>query len=202
MPEELGSITRLMQDLQRGDEYADVKLWEHFYSRLIAAVRNRITPVARRVSDKEDVVNAAFGLCFRGIREGRYPDLQDWHALWGFLLSVSEKQLINLNRDHHAQKRGGGKTRGESVFMNPAKPEHRGIEDVSGPEPTPEYAAMVAEQSERLLSCLDDVQRKIASLKMAGYQNSEIAETLDVSISTIERKLSLIRDAWREMDAA
>ena len=191
-----------MQDLQHGDEYAGVKLWEHFYSRPIAAVRNRITTVARRVSDEDDVVNAAFGLCFRGIREGRYPDLQGRHSLWGLLLSVSEKQLINLNRDHNAKKRGGGKTRGESVFMNRANPEHRGIEDVSGPEPTPEYAAMVADQSERLLSCLDDVQRKIASLKMAGYQNSEIAETLDVSISTIERKLSLIRDAWREIEAA
>ncbi len=196
--DEPGSVTRLMQDLQRGDEYAGVKLWEHFYSRLIAAVRNRITPVAKRVSDEDDVVNAAFGLCFRGIREGRYPDLQDRHSLWGLLLSVSEKQLINLNRDHTRQKRGGGKTRGESVFMNPLNPERRGIDDVAGPKPTPEYAAMVAEQSEMLLSQLDATQRRVATLKMAGYQNSEIAETLEVSISTVERKLSLIRDVWRE----
>ena len=198
MPEEHGSVTRLIFDLQKGDEYAATKLWEHFYSRLIAAMRNRVVAAARRVSDEDDVVNAAFGLCFQGIREGRYPDLQDRHSLWGFLLSVSEKQLINLNRDHTRHKRGGGKTRGESVFMNPLNPERRGIQDVAGAEPTPEFAAMVAEQSEMLLSQLDEIQRRVATLKMAGYQNSEIAESLEVSISTVERKLSLIRDVWRE----
>ena len=200
MTEEHGSVTRLIFDLQKGDEYAATKLWEHFYERLISAMRNRVAAVARRVADEDDVVNAAFGLCFQGIREGRYPDLQDRHSLWGFLLSVSEKQLINLNRDHTRQKRGGGKTRGESVFMNPMNPERRGIEDVAGAEPTPEFAAMVAEQSERLLSQLDETQRRVATLKMAGYQNSEIAETLEVSISTVERKLSLIRDVWRGVE--
>lgn len=72
-----------MQDLQQGDEYVGIKLWEHFYSRLIAALQNRITTVARRVSDEDDVVNAAFGVCFRGIREGRYPDLWDRNSRWG-----------------------------------------------------------------------------------------------------------------------
>ncbi len=198
MPTEHGSVTRLIFDLQKGDEYAATRLWKHFYERLISAMRNRVVPSARRVSDEDDVVNAAFGLCFQGIREGRYPDLQDRHSLWGFLLSVSEKQLINLNRDHTRQKRGGGKTRGESVFMNPLNPARRGIDDIAGAEPTPEFAAMVAEQSELLLSQLDETQRRVATLKMAGFQNSEIAESLDVSISTVERKLSLIRDVWRE----
>ena len=84
--------------------------------------------------------------------------------------------------------------------MNPLNPERRGIEDVAGAEPTPEFAAMVAEQSERLLSQLDETQRRVATLKMAGFQNSEIAETLEVSISTVERKLSLIRDVWRGVE--
>ena len=91
-------------------------------------------------------------------------------------------------------------TRGESVFMNPMNPDRRGIEDIAAAEPTPEFAAMVAEQSDWLLSQLDETQRHIAILKMAGYQNSEIAKTLDVSISTVERKLSLIRDVWRSTE--
>ena len=86
------------------------------------------------------------------------------------------------------------------MFMNPLNPDRRGIEDVAGAEPTPEFAAMVAEQSEWLLSHLDETQRRIATLKMAGYQNSEIAKSLEVSISTVERKLSLIRDVWRGIE--
>jgi RNA polymerase sigma factor (sigma-70 family) len=202
VPSEQGSVTRLIFDLQKGDEYAATQLWKHFYERLIAAMRNRVVAAARRVSDEDDVVNSAFGLCFQAIREGKYPDLQDRHSLWGFLLSVSEKQLINLNRDQTRQKRGGGKTRGESVFMNPLNPERRGIEDLPGADPTPEFAAMVAEQSEWLLNQLDETQRRIATMKMAGYQNSEIAKLLDVSISTVERKLSLIRDVWRGIEQA
>ncbi len=198
MSEEHGSVTRLIFDLQKGDAHAATRHWKHFYKRLISATRNRIIDTARRVADEDDVVNTVFGLCFHATREGKYPDLQDRYSLWGFLLSVSEKQLINLNRDHTRQKRGGGKTRGESVFMNPLNPDRRGIEDIVGAEPTPEFAAMVAEQSEVLLSQLDESQRRVATLKMAGFQNSEIAESLEVSISTIERKLSLIREVWRE----
>lgn len=199
MQEEQGSVTRLIFSVQEGDEYAAVKLWEHFYTRLITGIRSRVSVQARRVSDEDDVANAAFDQCFRAIREKRYPDLRDRHSLWGFLLNVSERQLFNLHRNHMRQKRGGGQVRGESVFFRPNNPDRRGIEEVAGPEPTPDFVVAVAEQSDRLLDRLDTVQRQIALLKLAGYTNNDIGRELEISISTVERKLALIRSAWQKV---
>ncbi|MCA9049023.1 MAG: hypothetical protein KDA89_09875 [Planctomycetaceae bacterium] len=193
-------MTRLIFRVQEGDEYAAAKLWEHFSSRLVRAVRNRISRSARRVSDEDDIVNCAFEHCFRAIREARYPDLRDRHSLWGFLLSVSERRLVNLNRDHSRQKRGGGNVRGESVFFRPDNPGRRGIEDVAGADPPPEIIVAVAEQSARLLDCLDDVKRQIALLKLAGYTDNDIGKELRISESTVVRKLALIRSAWQKVD--
>ncbi|MEZ6121879.1 MAG: ECF-type sigma factor [Planctomycetaceae bacterium] len=199
MRKDQGSVTRLIFSLQEGDEYAAVKLWEHFYTRLVGTIRSRISGVARRVSDEDDVANDAFEQCFRGIRDGRYPDLRDRNSLWGLLLDVSEKRLINVNRDLTRQKRGSGNVRGESFFYHSDNPQRRGIEHVAGPEPTPEFAVSVAEQSARLLDCLDEIQRKIALLKLAGHTNHDISKELQISVSTVERKLSLIRSKWQSI---
>jgi DNA-binding NarL/FixJ family response regulator len=32
---------------------------------------------------------------------------------------------------------------------------------------------------------------------MEGYQNHEIAERLEISVSSVERKLRLIRELWK-----
>ena len=65
-----------------------------------------------------------------------------------------------------------------------------------GNEPTPEFAAQVAEEYERLLNFLDDDQRAIAVAKLEGLTNPEIAARLDRSLRTVERKLQLIRGIW------
>ena len=70
------------------------------------------------------------------------------------------------------------------------------IEEFVGNEPTPEFAAQVAEEYERLLNFLDDDQRAIAVAKLEGLTNPEIAARLDRSLRTVERKLQLIRGIW------
>ena len=68
-----------------------------------------------------------------------------------------------------------------------------------GNEPTPEFAATVAEEYGRLMECLDDdTQRTIAQLKLEGYTNKQVARQLRCSLSTVARKLWLIRSTWSQ----
>ena len=63
-----------------------------------------------------------------------------------------------------------------------------------GSEPTPEFAAMVAEEYRRLLDRLgDDVLRKVAILRMEGYTTDAVAEQLGCARRTVARQLALIR---------
>ena len=65
---------------------------------------------------------------------------------------------------------------------------------VVGSEPTPEFAAMVAEEYRRLLERLDDdVLRGVAILRMEGHTSDEIAEKLGCGRRTVARQLALIR---------
>ncbi|HEY2784002.1 MAG TPA: ECF-type sigma factor [Fimbriiglobus sp.] len=72
-----------------------------------------------------------------------------------------------------------------------------GIEQVVRNEPSPEFAAQVAEEYERLLGLLDDESlRKVAVWKMEGLTNDEIAERLGCSRRSVARKLETIRIIW------
>ena len=71
------------------------------------------------------------------------------------------------------------------------------VERVVGDEPTPEFAALVADECERLLDRLgDDGLRRVAVWKMEGYSNEEIAGMLGSSLRTVARKLVAIRVIW------
>ena len=73
----------------------------------------------------------------------------------------------------------------------------RGIAQILGEEPTPEFACQVAETCRMLLDRLDDEElKKVALYKMEGYSNEEIARAMDCVVRTIERKLARIREKW------
>jgi DNA-directed RNA polymerase specialized sigma24 family protein len=71
------------------------------------------------------------------------------------------------------------------------------LDELAGPEPSPEFAALVADEwRQRLESLPDDSLRQVAILRMEGYTNDEIAERLDYGRRTVARKLELIRRRW------
>ena len=56
----------------------------------------------------------------------------------------------------------------------------------------------MTEQLRFLLDQLtDEQQREIASGKLQGKTNKELAHDLGISLRAVERKLSMIRDKWR-----
>ena len=93
--------------------------------------------------------------------------------------------------------RGGGGPAG-----NDPSAEESFFPELIGREPDPAFAAQVAEEYQRLLGRLrDDGERRIVELKLAGHTNEEISELLKAergagSLSTVERKLDLIRKRW------
>jgi DNA-directed RNA polymerase specialized sigma24 family protein len=66
-------------------------------------------------------------------------------------------------------------------------------------EPTPAFAAQVAEECERLLDALgDEVLRAIAVLKIQGFTIDEIAAETGCTKRAVQRRLEIIRRTWRE----
>jgi DNA-directed RNA polymerase specialized sigma24 family protein len=187
-----GSVTRWLGRLRAGDPAAAQPLWERYFHRLVELARARLRGAPRRAADEEDAALSAFDSFLRGAARGRFPRLADRDDLWRLLVVITARKALHLVRDAGRLKRGGGTPGGAED-----------VEQVAAPEPTPAFAAQVAEECERLLGLLGDGPlRAVALEKMEGYTAEEIAERRGCSPRTVERKLRLIRRLWEGGTAA
>jgi DNA-directed RNA polymerase specialized sigma24 family protein len=193
-----GSVTGWLDQVQQGDDEATARLWERYFRRLVGLAQAALKGAPRRAADEEDVALSAFDSFFRGAQQGRFPDLSDRDGLWRLLVVLTARKAAHLKRDERRQKRGGGGVLDQAALAR-GDEEQADFEWVVAQEPTPEFAAQVAEGYERLLRCLGDTGlRSLAVAKMEGYTNHEIATRLGCCVSTVERRLQIIRRLWAE----
>jgi RNA polymerase sigma factor (sigma-70 family) len=195
-----GSVTNWISQLRAGNHDAAQELWQRYHKRLLALARKRLHGARKRAADESDVVQSAFDSFFRAAEQGRFPRLADRNDLWRLLVVITARKAIDLIQRENQLKNGGGKLAGESaLLLGFGEDAEAGIEQVVGQEPTPAFAAEVAEECQRLLDRLPDEQlRTIAVWKMEGYSNGEIGRRLDCAVATVERRLKVIRKLWDE----
>jgi DNA-directed RNA polymerase specialized sigma24 family protein len=203
MPEP-GSVTLWLHRLKAGEADALQPLWERYYARLVYLMRQRLRGYPRGPADEEDVALSAFDSLNRGAEGGRFPRLEDRDDLWQVLLLLGRQKATDLVRHGRRQKRGGGKVRELSALATGAAGSAQAVfADLFATEPTPEMAAEVAEECHRRLEGLgDDDLRRVAVAKMDGYSNAEIAAQLGCVVSTVERRLKVIRRLWEAGEEA
>ena len=199
-----GSVTRWVTALKGGDLAAAQPLWERYYRRLVTLAREKLRSARRREADEEDVVQSAFHSFFQGVARYRFPQLNDRDNLWRLLVVITARKALDQLARQHSKRRGAGTLLGESrISSREQDAEAAAIEQVVGTEPTPQFAAQVAEQCQRLLDLLgDQTLRQVAVWKMEGFTNDEIAERLDCSRRTVARKLETIRIIWSKEPAS
>ena len=182
-----GSVTRWIDQLQAGDLAAAQPLWERYFQLLVELARRKLLGAKAHAADEEDVALSAFDSFCRGLKRGRFPDLQDRDNLWKLLVVLTGRKVCRLMRDDRHLKRGGAQPVGAD----------QDLAEVLSQEPSPEFAAECAENCQHLLDLLGDAElRTIALSKMEGYTTKEIAGRLNCAPRTIERKLRLIRSLW------
>jgi DNA-directed RNA polymerase specialized sigma24 family protein len=197
-----GSVSGWIGGARQGDGRAAEQLWQRYYQRLVRLARTALQGAARRAADEEDVALSAFDSFCRGAQQGRFPDLNDRDNLWRLLVILTRRKAAHLKRDQRRLKRGGGVVvLDEAALARPAgaDPEQAEFEWAVAQEPTPAFAAQMAEECELLLRRLaDPTLRALAVSKMEGYTNAEIAAQIGCCVSTVERRLQLIRRVWTE----
>jgi DNA-directed RNA polymerase specialized sigma24 family protein len=176
------AISILLSRVRAGDEAAFEQLWKHYYAKLVSLAGKAVSSGPGGVVDADDAAQSALASFYAGVMRGRYPNLHDRTGLWKLLLTITLcKARASARKARHRRKLL------VKYFEN-------GVDHI---EPSPAFAAELADQFGHLMSCLPDVLvRQVAVAKLEGYSNEEIARQVGKSIPTVERKLRLIRQLW------
>jgi DNA-directed RNA polymerase specialized sigma24 family protein len=112
------------------------------------------------------------------------------------LVVITERKALDQAQHQRRQKRGGGKIV-DMLGRSDGDQQEGNAARVVSREPTPEFAAIMAEECRGLLGRLrDESLRAVALLRMEGFTNEEVAQRLGCSLRTVARKMELIRRSW------
>lgn len=198
-----GSVTHWLGDLRAGEQEAAQPLWDRYFQRLVALARARLRALhaATADADEEDAALSAFDSFCAGAARGRFPRLSDRDDLWRLLVTITNRKAADQAQRQRRQKRGGGRLRTEADLAGAGADDGEALtlEQLASAQPTPEFAALLAEEyRNRLESLGDDTLRQIANWKLEGYSNEEIAGQKGCALRTVANKLKLIRMKWEQ----
>jgi len=198
-----GSITGYLGNLKDGDQAAAQPLWEHYFAKLVTVARSKLRRMRKSTADEdeEDAALSAFNSFCAGAARGKFPQLADRDDIWKLLVVITARKAMAQANRAGRQKRGGGRVVEEAALFGQGfdgtTSSLVGLEAIAAQGPSPEFAAMMAEECRRLLEQLeDDSLRQVALSRMEGYNNDEIAAQLGCARRTVARRLDLIKKTW------
>ena len=197
-----GSVTRWLGDLKAGGDAAAQHLWERYFDRLVRLARRNLGAGVGAAEDGEDAALSAFDSFCRGAAQGRFPRLADRDDLWRLLVVITVRKAFDQVERQGAIRRGAARLVNESDLADREGSQAvASLDRFVGREPSPELAAMVAEEYRRLwLRLGDDSLRLVLDLSLEGYGRAEIADRMGRTVKTVTRKLAVIRTIWLEVE--
>jgi DNA-directed RNA polymerase specialized sigma24 family protein len=197
-------ITLWIEKLRTADTVAAQHLWDHFVGRLYELGRTKLRFETRRVYDEEDAALSAFHSVCTGIITGQFPDLRDRRGLWQLLVVITARKVAHRQRYDRQQRRDVRRNRAGSVRL-PAGPKSTAVnlDTLPSREPTAEFVVEFVETFQHLFEDLHDLPlQQVVELRMQGHSDTEIADQLNCSRRTVQRRLEIIRRRWEPTGGA
>jgi DNA-directed RNA polymerase specialized sigma24 family protein len=189
-----GSITRWLTEVSaRRETDRSELLWRRFGIRLVRLARHHLRGIQDRAYDEEDLALSTMNEFYRRASLGSYDKLENRDDLWRLLMTISLNKSRNRLRALRRIKRAA-KTPVREIY--PVK----NAKEIDWTN-TPEWLAIVAEQSEYLLRVLDDhdpsgMLQQITLMKLDGASNSQIANDLGCTRRAVAARLIWIQGIW------
>ncbi len=198
-----GSVTRLVRLLRSDDagerDLAARLIWRRYFRDLLELARNNLNRRVRRREDEEDVLQSMYkSFCLRQQR-GEF-DLAGRDALWKLLVTITLRKARNVAKKQTRDRRDIAREQ-TIAEHDEAEAAQWALEQMDAAGPSPAEAAVLNEALECRLEALADPElRQIALWRLEGYTNREIADRLDRTERSIERRLERIRSKWTSYD--
>lgn len=195
LPPADGSITRFFQRARSGEDAAVEELWDRYFPRLLGLARRTLGRHYQAATGPEDIIQSAFLSFWKRARVGEFSAWITRNDVWNLLAKITVRKVRQTVRREDAEKRGSGQVTNETD-LPAASDQPFSLENAVAALPTAELDCCC----EEYLSALDDDTRAVVLLKMMGYKNYEVAESLGFTETKVERKLRKARDRWKADD--
>jgi DNA-directed RNA polymerase specialized sigma24 family protein len=164
--QETSSNQELLNAWRQGDQQAAELLVRRYMVRLTAMARSRLSRKLARRLDAEDAVLSAWRSFFVAAGDGRVTVPED-DNLWPLLVTLTLRKLARQAARHTAQRR--------SVDEEQNFDREQSWQTVLSREPSPDEAALVADELESLMASLDRPDRELLSRRLQGQSVAAIA---------------------------
>lgn len=188
------SVSEWIAGMKDGDSNAVTSLWDRYFDRLCSLANKKLAGATRSFVDEQDLAVGAMREIWEGAREGRFRRLQNREDLWQLLVVITSRKAANVHRRQNARRKA---VRRRSDFHSSVVLEF--LEVIESP-PTESLIDQIPLSCNDLLSRLEERDRDIALMRLAGHSNTEIADNQGCSVATVERCLRNIRFVWSEYD--
>lgn len=185
--EERRAFVEFAERLRSGENHAAQELLARYSTRIVALARQRLNGQYASKIDPDDILQSVFRTFFRRL-DGGAIDLRDWASLTGLLSVLTLRNCSRKKRAFATAKRD------TSLEVGLVDANGKAIEiEIPTGEPTPDEVVAFTELLEHLLKSVDDRDRQILEMILAGNTVEHTASQIRRSRRTVQRALARIR---------
>lgn len=187
-------LNELLYRVQQNDQEAIRLLFAQYYPLLRNIADRRLAKWLRRSVDGSEIAQSAVRTFFRRMTAGELGPPDGEGQLLVLLTRLLARKLTKTGRHLKAEKRGPRSEDGQPIV-----PSDDGLESHAGDHPSPVDEVVCDELLDMLLSEADEQTTQIILMRLDGMENDQIADHLRVSTRTVQRRLSLTRQRWEQL---
>lgn len=195
-------VTAWLEEAKAGGPQAFRRICDYYLNNLVRFANRRMQHQgAIHAYGPEDAVWSGLNSFWQGMSKQRFRDLNNRNDVWQILTMLVKRKIIDRIEYDTRERRGGGNVRTESIFnfIEDGAEVEGSIDSCEDPNPAtaPNIGYEILDQIDYYIQLLDAPLQPIATKKISGFSNREIADELQLSERTIDRKMKLIRETLR-----
>jgi RNA polymerase sigma-70 factor (ECF subfamily) len=188
-PDPPPDLADLLKRAQEGDESALAQLVEQYGPILRRAAHGLLGPALRSHLDSMDVVQSVHRILLLSLRDHKLEFASPEHLL-GLALTLIRRRVARHWRHLKHEPGSGQEGAGHLPVSEVASP--------APPEADPARNLQFAEEVDRLLGVLDEVDRRLLELRLQGYSTADVARELGVDSRFLRVRLGRLRKRLRD----
>jgi RNA polymerase sigma-70 factor (ECF subfamily) len=184
-------FAELLLRVRVGDQSAMEQLVMQYEPEVRLVARVRLGAALRPYLDTVDIVQSVHRSLILGLRQDRF-DISSPEKLVALALTMVRRKIARQWRHHRRQQRlsGDGTTFRGSLSQL--------LISLSSRDCDPQAVATLNEQTEHLLSSLDETERRLVELRLEGKTTAEAGRQLHLDPDVLRVRLSRLRRRLRQ----